>query len=179
MALRPFFMVSSTALEISRFALHLTQYPSGIKFSRNTLHASCGYAGAYEPLIQSVKVPLALNRRAVESEPGIMSHGWNTDETRIWPDEFARSVGEPLGDPSAPTQEQQIRVLPVFHPWLHCRFQVKSLDLKKLIYGRRNIVFLAAWLPLSHCARLAAFARAPTRQRGCHQDFQGQRNPVC
>jgi hypothetical protein len=31
MALRPFFMVSSTASEISFLALHLTQYPSGIK----------------------------------------------------------------------------------------------------------------------------------------------------
>src|SRR5687767_15657965 len=30
MALRPFFMVSSTASEISFLALHLTQYPSGI-----------------------------------------------------------------------------------------------------------------------------------------------------
>jgi ABC-type uncharacterized transport system ATPase subunit len=31
MALRPFFMVSSTASTISFLALHLTQYPSGIK----------------------------------------------------------------------------------------------------------------------------------------------------
>src|SRR5436190_10751668 len=31
MALRPFFIVSSTASMISFFALHLTQYPSGIK----------------------------------------------------------------------------------------------------------------------------------------------------
>ena len=30
-ALRPFFMVSSTASMISFFALHLTQYPSGIE----------------------------------------------------------------------------------------------------------------------------------------------------
>src|SRR5580700_9555913 len=30
-AFRPFFMVSSTASAISFFALHLTQYPSGIK----------------------------------------------------------------------------------------------------------------------------------------------------
>lgn len=42
MALRPFFMVSSTALEISFFALHLTQYPSGIELFRNTLHAPYG-----------------------------------------------------------------------------------------------------------------------------------------
>jgi hypothetical protein len=31
MALRPFFIVSSTASMISFLALHLTQYPSGIK----------------------------------------------------------------------------------------------------------------------------------------------------
>jgi hypothetical protein len=31
MALRPFFIVSSTAFIISFLALHLTQYPSGIK----------------------------------------------------------------------------------------------------------------------------------------------------
>jgi hypothetical protein len=31
MAFRPFFIVSSTASTISFFALHLTQYPSGIK----------------------------------------------------------------------------------------------------------------------------------------------------
>jgi hypothetical protein len=53
MALRPFFMVSSTAFTISFLALHLTQYPSGIKFSRydascaatvteNSLWAGCG-----------------------------------------------------------------------------------------------------------------------------------------
>jgi len=30
-ALRPFFIVSSTALAISFFALHLTQYPSAIE----------------------------------------------------------------------------------------------------------------------------------------------------
>jgi hypothetical protein len=30
-ALRPFFIVSSTASAISFLALHLTQYPSGIK----------------------------------------------------------------------------------------------------------------------------------------------------
>ena len=32
-ALRPFFITSSTASTISFFALHLTQYPSGIRFS--------------------------------------------------------------------------------------------------------------------------------------------------
>ncbi len=39
MALRPFFIVSSTALEISFLALHLTQYPSSIRFCRQP--ASC------------------------------------------------------------------------------------------------------------------------------------------
>ncbi len=43
MALRPFFMVSSTPSAISFLALHLTQYPSGIKnLYRPTLHASDG-----------------------------------------------------------------------------------------------------------------------------------------
>ena len=43
-ALRPFFIVSSTPLAISFLALHLTQYPSGIKsltaprFMRWTVH---------------------------------------------------------------------------------------------------------------------------------------------
>jgi hypothetical protein len=42
MALRPFFMVSSTAPTISFLALHLTQYPSGIE---NWLQgASCAAA---------------------------------------------------------------------------------------------------------------------------------------
>jgi hypothetical protein len=44
MALRPFFMVSSTPSAISRLALHLTQYPSGIKNLPPTLHASDGAA---------------------------------------------------------------------------------------------------------------------------------------
>jgi hypothetical protein len=39
MALRPFFIVSSTPSAISRFALHLTQYPSAIKTF--TVRASC------------------------------------------------------------------------------------------------------------------------------------------
>jgi hypothetical protein len=39
MALRPFFMVSSTPLAISFLALHLTQYPSAIKIF--TIRASC------------------------------------------------------------------------------------------------------------------------------------------
>jgi hypothetical protein len=39
MALRPFFIVSSTPFEISRLALHLTQYPSAIKTF--TARASC------------------------------------------------------------------------------------------------------------------------------------------
>jgi len=38
-AFRPFFIVSSTALAISFLALHLTQYPSGINYSRR--NASC------------------------------------------------------------------------------------------------------------------------------------------
>jgi hypothetical protein len=42
MALRPFFITSSTAFTISFLALHLTQYPSGIKIFR--AEASC--AGA-------------------------------------------------------------------------------------------------------------------------------------
>jgi hypothetical protein len=45
-ALRPFFMVSSTALEISFLALHFTQYPSGISRGRRALHAPGG-PGAY------------------------------------------------------------------------------------------------------------------------------------
>src|SRR6476620_10819078 len=36
-ALRPFFINSSTASAISFFALHLTQYPSGIWTPQNTL----------------------------------------------------------------------------------------------------------------------------------------------
>ena len=41
MALRPFFIVSSTALEISFLALHLTQYPSGIRIlAAAPLHAA-------------------------------------------------------------------------------------------------------------------------------------------
>jgi hypothetical protein len=39
MALRPFFMVSSTPFEISFLALHLTQYPSDINFF--AVRASC------------------------------------------------------------------------------------------------------------------------------------------
>ena len=39
MALRPFFMVSSTPSEISFLALHLTQYPSAINFLPFELHA--------------------------------------------------------------------------------------------------------------------------------------------
>ena len=42
MALRPFFMTYSTASMISFLALHLTQYPSGIKFFR--VEASCNGA---------------------------------------------------------------------------------------------------------------------------------------
>jgi hypothetical protein len=39
MALRPFFITSSTPSAISRLALHLTQYPSAISFLLPTLHA--------------------------------------------------------------------------------------------------------------------------------------------
>ena len=39
MALRPFFIVSSTPLAISFLALHLTQYPSAIKTLPFALHA--------------------------------------------------------------------------------------------------------------------------------------------
>jgi hypothetical protein len=39
MALRPFFITSSTPSAISRLALHLTQYPSAIKTF--TVRASC------------------------------------------------------------------------------------------------------------------------------------------
>jgi hypothetical protein len=42
MALRPFFKVSSTASTISFLALHLTHYPSAIKFFR--AEASCDRA---------------------------------------------------------------------------------------------------------------------------------------
>src|ERR1051325_9963867 len=42
MALRAFFITSSTASTISFLALHLTQYPSGIKFYRPTHHAPDG-----------------------------------------------------------------------------------------------------------------------------------------
>jgi hypothetical protein len=49
MALRPFFMTSSTALTISFLALHLTQYPSGIDFlSAPTLHARSGDKNSLE-----------------------------------------------------------------------------------------------------------------------------------
>jgi hypothetical protein len=56
MALRPFFIVSSTASTISFLALHLTQYPSGIKdSSAATLHASQQLLGiAYGVTIPSV-----------------------------------------------------------------------------------------------------------------------------
>lgn len=49
MALRPFFMVSSTALEISFFALHLTQYPSGIKMWPQFASCDLRLSIAYEP----------------------------------------------------------------------------------------------------------------------------------
>jgi hypothetical protein len=42
MALRPFFIVSSTPSAMGFLALHLTQYPSDIKFLPTTLHALVG-----------------------------------------------------------------------------------------------------------------------------------------
>jgi hypothetical protein len=46
MALRPFFIVSSTASVISFLALHLTQYPSGIKeFHPGASNARSGNGG--------------------------------------------------------------------------------------------------------------------------------------
>jgi hypothetical protein len=41
-ALRPFFITSSTPLAISFLALHLTQYPSAINFYRSAHHAPEG-----------------------------------------------------------------------------------------------------------------------------------------
>jgi hypothetical protein len=43
MALRPFFMVSSTPSAMGFLALHLTQYPSDIKKLPPTLHAANGF----------------------------------------------------------------------------------------------------------------------------------------
>jgi hypothetical protein len=49
--LRPFFIVSSTASTISFFALHLTQYPSGIeKMAARQLHASRSCYREYGPV---------------------------------------------------------------------------------------------------------------------------------
>jgi hypothetical protein len=42
MAFRPFFIVSSTASTISFLALHLTQYPSGIKVMLPQRFMRCG-----------------------------------------------------------------------------------------------------------------------------------------
>ena len=54
-ALRPFFIVSSTASAISFFALHLTQYPSGIKlFCVARVRHGCAVAIVYEPTLASV-----------------------------------------------------------------------------------------------------------------------------
>ena len=55
MALRPFFIVSSTASAISFFALHFTQYPSGIKLLRTVrFRHFCAVAIVYEPAIATV-----------------------------------------------------------------------------------------------------------------------------
>src|SRR5271166_577661 len=53
MALRPFFITSSTPSAISRLALHLTQYPSAINVFRPTLHALNGEGSLAETIGQS------------------------------------------------------------------------------------------------------------------------------
>src|SRR6185503_374896 len=54
-AFRPFFMVSSTASVISFLALHLTQYPSGIRvFLPGASSARPLVGGDYEPPAKSV-----------------------------------------------------------------------------------------------------------------------------
>src|SRR5208283_3435705 len=61
MALRPFFIVSSTPLAISFLALHLTQYPSAIKIF--TVRASCSG--------RSISLPAAIRPRQLgkDSKP--------------------------------------------------------------------------------------------------------------
>jgi hypothetical protein len=54
MALRPFFMVSSTPSAMGFLALHLTQYPSDIKILPPTLHASDGDRGYLQRLAASI-----------------------------------------------------------------------------------------------------------------------------
>jgi hypothetical protein len=53
MALRPFFIVSSTPLEISFLALHLTQYPSAINLLPLAHHAFYG-GGRVTPSLANV-----------------------------------------------------------------------------------------------------------------------------
>jgi hypothetical protein len=69
MALRPFFIVSSTPSTISFLALHLTQYPSGIKdSSAATLHASQRLLViAYEITVPSVNCENARPKPVVFS----------------------------------------------------------------------------------------------------------------
>ena len=55
-ALRPFFITSSTALAISFLALHLTQYPSAIKSCRlETAGPHCGNPNSLRAAIGTVK----------------------------------------------------------------------------------------------------------------------------
>jgi hypothetical protein len=71
MALRPFFIVSSTPSTISFLALHLTQYPSGIKdcFAA-TLHASRQLLGiAYGVTVPSVNCEKAWSKPVVPPTP--------------------------------------------------------------------------------------------------------------
>jgi hypothetical protein len=65
MAFRPFFIVSSTPSTISFFALHLTQYPSGIKISCHTRfmrRGNYGHSlGSYPPHRQPRKKQMPPN----------------------------------------------------------------------------------------------------------------------
>src|SRR2546428_7279795 len=65
MALRPFFITSSTPSTISFFALHLTQYPSGISSScgpatLKTLHAFLGCGNSLRVACQKRHLRKAL-----------------------------------------------------------------------------------------------------------------------
>ena len=74
MALRPFFIVSSTALEISFLALHLTQYPSGIiKFPPRAPCARRLWEIPYERVVESVNLYSGQTRKhpaAIRDWPG-------------------------------------------------------------------------------------------------------------
>src|SRR5581483_252776 len=60
MALRPFFMTSSTASTISFLALHLTQYPSGIE---NSLHRRIMRPGNYYKYFMVRLSPASTGKR--------------------------------------------------------------------------------------------------------------------